>query len=192
MKSRSVSNSHRFGRQITVGNSCSQSSGFVNLDAIAKWVAHKESLPRRRATVVSLDASSLQSRSQAVYVRTFKSKMPLDVCSTVLLVYRNMNIQSPSIKPHTASNSKRLWFRNLSQAQISGIKRTGYIFAAFWHAYVDVGKAHMCSDSQLFFNNRGFVDSVHLNGQRKIMQMSLIELPVGQDFLQAIGFVFGF
>jgi hypothetical protein len=81
----------------------------MNLDAIAKRIAHEESLPGRRATRIGLNTGSLQARSQAIHVRTLKTKMPLDVYSTALLLYRNMNIQSASVKPHPTLNSK--WLR---------------------------------------------------------------------------------
>jgi hypothetical protein len=119
----------------------------VNLDAIAKRVTHKESLPRCWATVICLNASSLQSRSQAIYVRTLKPKMPLGICAYSLLLNRNMNTKPAGIKPDTTANSQRLWLWNLSQPKMANVKLAGYILAAFWHRDVNVGKVHIYDDA---------------------------------------------
>jgi hypothetical protein len=115
----------------------------VNLYAIAKRVTHKETLPRRRASIIRLYTSRLQSGSQPIHVRALKTKMPLGVYSTTLLFHRNVHIQSAGIEPHAASNPKWFRFWNLPQAQMPGVKRTCYIFVALGHCDVDVGKVHV-------------------------------------------------
>jgi hypothetical protein len=85
----------------------------VNLDAIAKRVTHKETFPRRWSSIVSLYACCLQLGSQAIHIGAFNAKVPLRVCSRMLLIDRYVNIKSAGVKPDAASNSKRLGLRNL-------------------------------------------------------------------------------
>jgi hypothetical protein len=110
----------------------------VNLDAIAKRVAHKETLPRCGSAIVNLHACSLQLGSQSIHVGTLNAEVPLGVRSKTLLLYREVNIKSTGIKPDAASNSKRLRLGNLSQAKVSTIERTGNVLTALWHGHIDV------------------------------------------------------
>ena len=118
--------------------SSSQSSGFVNLDAIAKWVTHKETLPRCGSAIVNLYACGLQLGSQAIHVGTLNAEVPLGISSKTLLLYREVNIKSTGIKPDAASNSKWLRLGNLPQAKVFAVERTGDVLAALRHGHIDV------------------------------------------------------
>ncbi len=94
----------------------------MNLDAIAKRVAHKETLPRCGAAIISLYSYSFQLGFQSIHIGTLNAEVPLGVRSKTLLLYRDVNIKSTGIKPDAASNSKRLRLGNLSQAKVSAVE----------------------------------------------------------------------
>ncbi len=116
----------------------SESSRFMNFDTIAKWVAHKEALPRGGAAIVNLHACGLQPGSQAIHVCTLKAEVPLGIRSTTRLLDREVKIKSTGIKPDAASGSQRLRFGNLSEPKVSPVERTGHVLAALRHGHVDV------------------------------------------------------
>lgn len=114
----------------------------VNLDAIAKRVAHKESLPRCGPAIVNLDACGLQPASQSIYVGALDAKVPLRVRGRALLLHREVNIKSSRVKPDAAPTTKRLRLGDLSKAKMSAVELTGNVFTALRHGYIDVCKMH--------------------------------------------------
>jgi hypothetical protein len=110
----------------------------VNLDAIAKRVAHKETLPRCGSAIVNLYACGLQFGPQPIYVCTLNAEVPLDIRSQTLLLYREVNVKPTRIKPDAASNSKRLRLGNLSKAKLFAVERTGNFLAALRQCHIDV------------------------------------------------------
>jgi hypothetical protein len=71
-------------------------------------------------------------------ILTLKTKMPLRVCATMLLLNRDMHVQSARVEPNATSNPKWLRFWNLSQAQTTDVKRTGNVFTAFGVIQLDL------------------------------------------------------
>lgn len=57
--------------------SCAYSSGFVNFNAIAERITNKETLPRRRSSIISLNACGFQLCSQCIYVNAFDTEVSL-------------------------------------------------------------------------------------------------------------------
>ena len=94
----------------------------MNLNAIAKRVAYKESFPWRRTAIVSFDPGGLQPRSQSFHVGAFQAKVPLRILPGSRVFHGEMNIQSPGIEPNPAAGAQRFWFRNLAQPKTSSIK----------------------------------------------------------------------
>jgi hypothetical protein len=56
----------------------------MDLQAIAEWIAHEETLPGRWPSIFSLHAGCLQPRSQPIQIVTFKTEVPLHVRSKMM------------------------------------------------------------------------------------------------------------
>ena len=110
----------------------------MDFDPIAKWVAHKETLPRGGSAIVNLHACGLQPGPQGIHVGTLKAEVPLGIGSTTRLLDREVKIKSTGIKPHAASRSQGLRFGNLSEPKVSAVERTGHVLAVLRHGHIDV------------------------------------------------------
>jgi hypothetical protein len=128
--------------RIALNQSGSQPAWPMNLDPVAKRVAHEEAPPGCWASVLGVDTCLMQSGSERIHIGTLKAKMPLRVHSITLRLYRKVKLNSTCIKPHTTSDAQRLRLGNLLQPYESGIKRTSKTLAALGHGDVNVGKAH--------------------------------------------------
>jgi hypothetical protein len=138
----------------------------MNLNPVAKGIAHEKPFPWRRTAILSLHARRLQPGAQAIHLRTFQTEMPVFIRRAAYLLDRHMHIPSPSIEPHATTPPQNLWFGNLRQARQSVVKCPGDVLPALGHRDVYVGKVHIAKDGsrqeilplRKESLNRGFAD----------------------------------
>jgi hypothetical protein len=59
----------------------------VDFDPISEWIAHKETLPWSRSSIVSVNTSRLQPGAQLVHVCALNAEVPLRVCSETVFLH---------------------------------------------------------------------------------------------------------
>src|SRR6516162_6575889 len=82
-----------------------QSAGFMNLYPVAKRIADKKSLPRRRTPILRDRTRRLQPFTQSIDIRAFQSEMPVSILPCARFLDRQVHVQTARVKPHTAATA---------------------------------------------------------------------------------------